>query len=69
MVAWEALRARYGVGPASRSVSIHCGRTVKQRTVLVFLTFPAMRPSASLSQGVLAVSRFDGTYHVWKQLH
>jgi hypothetical protein len=69
MRAWQALLARYGVGPASRAVSITCGRRVKQRTVLVFLVFPAMLPSASLSQGVVAVSRFDGEYRVWSALH
>ncbi len=46
-----------------------CGRRVQNRTVVVYLEFPAMRPSASLSQGVLLVSRFAGQYRVWAQLH
>jgi len=69
MRAVQAQFARYGVGPTARAVSIKCGRLVRQRTVLVWLFFPAMRPSASLSQGVVAVSRFDGEYKVWALLH
>jgi hypothetical protein len=47
----------------------NCGRRVQSRTVVVYLEFPAMRPSASLSQGVVLVSRFGGRYRVWAQLH
>jgi hypothetical protein len=36
---------------------------------LVYLDFPAMRPSASLSQGVVLVSRLRGAYRVWAVLH
>jgi hypothetical protein len=46
-----------------------CGRRAQQRTVVVSLEFPAMRPSASLSQGVVLVARFSGQYRVWAQLH
>jgi hypothetical protein len=46
-----------------------CGRKAQNRTVVVSLEFPAMRPSASLSQGVVLVARFSGQYRVWAQLH
>jgi hypothetical protein len=46
-----------------------CGSAVHTRTVVVYLEFPAMKPSASLSEGVLLVSRFRGSYRVWAQLH
>jgi hypothetical protein len=46
-----------------------CGRQAQNRTVVVSLEFPAMRPSASLSQGVVLVARFSGQYRVWAQLH
>jgi hypothetical protein len=46
-----------------------CGRAAQRRTVVVYLEFPAMRPSASLSQGVVLVSRFAGAYRVWARLH
>jgi hypothetical protein len=48
---------------------VKCGRRAQVRTVVVDLDFPAMRPSASLSQGVVLVSRFSGAYRVWAQLH
>jgi len=48
---------------------VKCGRRVQARTVVVGLEFPAMRPSASLSQGVVLVGRFSGVYRVWAQLH
>jgi hypothetical protein len=48
---------------------IKCGRRAQNRTVVVGLEFPAMRPSASLSQGVVLVSRFAGEYRVWALLH
>ena len=46
-----------------------CGQTVQARTVVVYLEFPAMLPSASLSQGVVLVGRFSGRYRVWAVLH
>lgn len=46
-----------------------CGHAVYARTVVVELEFPAMKPSASLSQGVVLVSRFAGRYRVWALLH
>jgi hypothetical protein len=48
---------------------LKCGRRMQERTVVVYLEFPAMRPSASLSQGVVLVSRFAGQYRIWAQLH
>ena len=46
-----------------------CGHTVRNRTVVVYLEFPSMRPSSSLSQGVVLVSRFRGSFRVWAVLH
>lgn len=46
-----------------------CGSRVEDRTVVVFLSFPAMKPSASLSQGVLLLARFSGGFRVWAVLH
>jgi hypothetical protein len=48
---------------------VKCGRRAENRTVVVNLEFPAMRPSASLSQGVVLVARFAAGYRVWAQLH
>lgn len=48
---------------------VRCGRRAQDRTVVVGLEFPAMRPSASLSQGVVLVSRFGGRFRVWAVLH
>src|SRR5439155_746449 len=48
---------------------LKCGRAVQARTVVVELEFPAMRPSASLSQGRVLISRFDGTYRAWALVH
>jgi hypothetical protein len=46
-----------------------CGRRAFHRTVVVQLLFPKERPSASLSQGVVFVSRFATDYRVWKMAH
>jgi hypothetical protein len=48
---------------------VKSGREVQKRTVVVGLEFPAMRTSASLSQGTVLVSRFAREYGVWAQLH
>jgi hypothetical protein len=50
---------------------VKCGPAMQRRTVVVYLFFPqpARRPSASLSQGVVLVSRFAGDYRVWARLH
>lgn len=46
-----------------------CGAAMRARTVVVYLEFPAMKPSSSLSRGVVLVSRFHGAYRVWAVLH
>jgi hypothetical protein len=46
-----------------------CGRRIQARTVVVYLDFPAERPSASLSQGVAAVSPTSRGYVAWARLH
>jgi hypothetical protein len=52
-----------------RQVRRMCGKHVARRTVVVYLAFPKMRPSASLSQGVVFVSRFPHGYRVWHVAH
>lgn len=48
----------------------NCGHLVQSRSIVVYLQFPALLPSASLSEGVVLVSRFaDGHYRVWATLH
>lgn len=46
-----------------------CGKRVQRRTAVVYLFFPAMKPSASLSQGVAFVSRFGDGYRIWEVAH
>ena len=46
-----------------------CGSRAWHRTVVVYLFFPKLRFSASLSQGVVFVSRFKDGYHVWEAVH
>ncbi len=46
-----------------------CGRRAFRRTVVVELLFPKELPSASLSQGVVFVSRFATGYRVWEVAH
>jgi hypothetical protein len=48
---------------------VKCGTALQRRAVVVWLSFPAQRPSASLSQGVVLVSRFGAAYRVWAVLH
>jgi hypothetical protein len=47
----------------------NCGHLVRSRSIVVYLQFPALLPSASLSEGVVLVSRFAGHYRVWARLH
>jgi hypothetical protein len=47
-------------------VRSECGDSVARRTVVVELFLPAMLPSASLSQGVVFISRFPRGYRVWE---
>jgi hypothetical protein len=65
----EAILARLDDPGRGGYARVKCGRRVQSRTVVVYLEFPAMLPSASLSQGVVLVSRFAGEYRVWAQLH
>ena len=46
-----------------------CGRNAARRTVVVTLFFPAAKPSASLSQGTVFVSKFQTGYRVWTVAH
>ena len=68
MQATKAVLARLDPGRGGYA-RVKCGRRAQARTVVVYLEFPAMRPSASLSQGVVLVSKFAGAYRVWAQLH
>jgi hypothetical protein len=56
-------------GPRGSEVARQCGVRVRDRTVVVQLLFPRMLPSASLSEAVVAVSRFAQGYRVWEILH
>ena len=64
-----AERAALDHDPRAQHARVVCGRRVQRHTVVVFLTFPAMTPSASLQQGVLLVARFKRGYRVWYRLH
>jgi ABC-type polysaccharide/polyol phosphate transport system ATPase subunit len=46
-------------------VGRECGAGARARAVIVELRFPRMAPSASLSEGVVDVSRFPNGYRVW----
>jgi hypothetical protein len=67
--ATTATLARFSDPGRGAYARVTCGRRVENRSVVVALEFPAMLPSASLSQGVLLVSRFAGRYRVWAVLH
>jgi hypothetical protein len=56
-------------GPRGAQVGHECGAKARARTVVVELRFPRMLPSASLSQGVVDVSRFAKGYRVWAVVH
>lgn len=56
-----------GRGPIAED---QCGNRARHRTVVVYLKFPAMVPvSASLSEGVVFVSRFGDKFSIWSQVH
>jgi len=59
----DADRARGGYAKTK------CGRAIQSRTIDVYLEFPAQKPSASLSQGVVVVTRTSGGYVTWARLH
>lgn len=52
-----------------KQVSFECGKTIQAKTVVVELRFPKDLPSASLSEGVVFVSRFKSGYQVWGVAH
>ena len=56
-------------GPRGVAVRRECGARGEARTVVVELRFPRMAPSASLSEGVVDVSRFTKGYRVWAVVH
>jgi hypothetical protein len=56
-------------GPRGQQVGRECGERMRARTVVVELRFPRMEPSASLSEGVVDVSRFSDGYRVWRVVH
>jgi hypothetical protein len=56
-------------GVRGEEVARQCGARVAARTVIVQMLFPHMLPSASLSEAVVAVSRFRDGYRVWEILH
>lgn len=56
-------------GPRGEQVAFECGKTIQARTIVVELRFPKELPSASLSEGVVFVSRFRSGYHVWERAH
>ena len=64
-LAWQA-KFRLNVWA---STPFNCSDTVRRRTVVVDLLFPKMLPSASLSEGVVLVSRFPSGYRVWEVGH
>jgi hypothetical protein len=58
---FESLRAR--------GIKQRCGKKAARRTVDVGLFFPKGKPSASISQGEVFVSRFESGYRVWNVAH
>jgi hypothetical protein len=56
-------------GVRGSEVARQCGNRVRDRSVVVQMLFPRMLPSASLSEAVVAVSRFAQGYRVWEILH
>ena len=64
-LAWQA-KFRLNVWA---STPFSCSNRARRRTVVVDLLFPKMLPSASLSEGVVLVSRFPTGYRVWEVGH
>jgi hypothetical protein len=62
-------RTARSAGPRGAQVGVQCAARVRARTVVVELRFPRLLPSASLSEGVVDVSRFAGGYRVWNVVH
>jgi hypothetical protein len=66
-VVWSKVAS--AAGPRDSEVVFQCGKAIQARTVVVELRFPKEFPSASLSEGVLFVSRFKSGYRVWERSH
>jgi hypothetical protein len=64
-----AARRATAAGARGEQVGRDCGAKARARTVVVELRFPQMQPSASLSEGVVDVSRFPAGYQVWRVVH
>ncbi|HZC52000.1 MAG TPA: hypothetical protein VE441_05840 [Mycobacterium sp.] len=64
-LAWRA-KFRLTVWASTR---FNCSDKARRRSVVVDLLFPQMLPSASLSEGVVLVSRFPTGYRVWEVGH
>lgn len=62
-------RVAIAAGPRGAEVALQCGAQARHRTVVVELRFPRMAPSASMSEGVVDVSRFAAGYRVWAIVH
>jgi hypothetical protein len=67
IVVWSKVAST--AGPSGSQVAFQCGKAIQARTVVVELRFPQEFPSASLSEGVLFVSRFKSGYRVWERAH
>lgn len=66
-VVWSKLATK--AGPRGGEVAYQCGKAIQAKTVVVELQFPKELPSASLSEGVVFVSRFKSGYQVWEVAH
>jgi hypothetical protein len=66
-VVWSKLAT--AAGPRGEQVAFECGKRIQARTIVVELRFPKELPSASLSEGVVFVSRFKSGYQVWEVAH
>lgn len=66
-VVWSKVAT--AAGARGGEVAFQCGKTIQARTVVVELRFPKELPSASLSEGVVFVSRFKSGYWVWEVAH
>jgi hypothetical protein len=66
-VVWSKLATR--AGARGGEVAFQCGKAIQAKTIVVELRFPKELPSASLSEGVLFLSRFTTGYQVWELAH
>jgi hypothetical protein len=57
------------LSPARGGYARKCGAIVHDRSVVVYLEFPAMKPSSSLSEGVVLLAPFHRRFRVWALLH